>query len=340
MKTAFKRLAMASVLLPGVACADAAFLARPDVQRYIDEQVASGRFNRPELEAVFANVELKPNILATMDRPSTSRPWYQFQASHVTPARINAGVAFWRANAGLLNRVENTYGVPASMVVAILGIETNYGQAAGTFRVVDALATLGFDYPRRAQYFRGELTELLQLSKEEHKNPLSFKGSFAGAMGWPQFMPSSFRKWAVDFDGDGQRDIWSDTADAAGSIAHYFQLHGWRPGDDILVPAEIVPGPEIDKLIADKFHLHYTVGELKAMGVAPQALVSDDVKAVLVPLEVAPGVTQYWLGLNNFYVITRYNKSTLYAKAAQELAQAIKERYLAAEAANATAASQ
>jgi len=340
MKTTLRRLALASLLLPCFALADAAFLARPDVQRYIDEQVSAGRFSRPELEAVFANVQTKPSIIAIMDRPSTSRPWYQFQASHVTQNRINAGVAFWRANADLLTRAETTYGVPASVIAAILGIETNYGQTAGTFRVADALATLGFDYPRRAEYFRSELTELLLLSKEEHKNPLTFKGSFAGAMGWPQFMPSSFRKWAVDFDGDGQRDIWNNVADVTGSIAHYFQLHGWKAGDDIIVPANVAPGPQIDKLIADKFNLHYTVGELKAMGVTPLAPVNDDVKAVLVPLETSAGVTQYWLGLNNFYVITRYNKSTLYAKAAQELAQAIKERYLAATAANATSASQ
>lgn len=339
MKTAFKRLALASLLLPGLALADAAFLARPDVQRYIDEQVAAGRFNRPELEAVFANVELKPNVLAIMDKPSTAKPWYQFRSSHVTDSRIKAGVAFWRANAAVLKRVEDTYDVPASVVVAILGIETNYGQTAGTFRVADVLSTFAFDYPRRAQYFRGELTEFLQLAKEEHKNPLTFKGSFAGAMGWPQFMPSSFRKLAVDFDGKGQRDIWSSPGDVAASVAHYFKENGWRPGDDIVVPAEVTPSPEIDKLVADKFHLRHTVGELKAMGVTPQAPVSDNVKAVLVPLETSPGVTQYWLGLNNCYVITRYNKSTLYAKAVQELAQSIKERYLAAEAANVTSAS-
>lgn len=329
MNLSLKKLVLASLLFPCFAHADAAFLARADVQRYIDDQVATGRFDRPELEAVFANVEEKPKVLEIMDRPSTSRPWYQFRANTVNERTINNGVTFWRANADTLKRVEDVYGVPAPVVVAILGIETGYGRTTGSFRVVDVLATFGFDYPRRAQYFRDELTEFLLLAKEERKNPLLFKGSYAGAMGWPQFMPSSFRKWAVDFDGAGQRDIWNDPADAAASVANYFKQHGWTSGDDTLVPAEVTPGAQIDALVSDKFNLHYTVGELKRMGVQPQAPVNDNVKAVLVPLEVSPGVTQYWLGLNNFYVITRYNKSTLYAKATEELAEAIKERYFA-----------
>lgn len=316
-------------LTSSLALADAAFLARPDVQRYIDEQVASGQFDRPELEAVFANVETKPNILQILDRPATSRPWYQFRPAFFNDRLIDGGVAFWKDNAATLERAEATFGVAPEVVVAIIGIETGYGRSTGSFRVVDALSTIGFDYPRRAEYFRGELTEFLRLAKEEGKNPLLLKGSYAGAMGWPQFMPSSYRKWAVDFDGDGHRDIWGSVPDVIGSVAHYFQLHGWRHGDDVILPASVQPGAQVDQLVADKFNLHYTVGELKQMGVQPEAPVGDQVPAVLVPLETAPGVTEYWLGLNNFYVITRYNKSTLYAKAAQEVAAAIRERYLA-----------
>ena len=316
-------------LTSSLALADAAFLARPDVQRYIDEQVASGQFDRPELEAVFANVETKPNILQILDRPATSRPWYQFRPAFFNDRLIDGGVAFWKDNAATLARAEATFGVAPEVVVAIIGIETGYGRSTGSFRVVDALSTIGFDYPRRAEYFRGELTEFLRLAKEEGKNPLLLKGSYAGAMGWPQFMPSSYRKWAVDFDGDGHRDIWGSVPDVIGSVAHYFQLHGWRHGDDVILPASVQPGAQVDLLVADKFNLHYTVGELKQMGVQPEAPVGDQVPAVLVPLETAPGVTEYWLGLNNFYVITRYNKSTLYAKAAQEVAAAIRERYLA-----------
>lgn len=331
-----KRLLMAAALAGGVmsslAQADAAFLARPDVQRYIDEQVASGVFNRPELEAVFANVEIKPNIIAILDKPSTSRPWYQFRSSFYNERLLKSGVAFWQQHAAALQRAEQVYGVPPEMVVAILGIETNYGRNTGSFRLADALSTIAFNYPRRAEYFRGELTEFLKLAKEEGIDPLSLKGSYAGAMGLPQFMPSSFRKWAVDFDGSGHRDIWNNVDDAIGSVAHYFQLQGWRHGDDIIIPAAVQPGVDVSGLVADKFNLHLTVGELKARGVLPQAQVADQVPAVLVPLETAPGVTEYWLGLNNFYVITRYNKSTLYAKVAQELAAELRLRYLNAQA--------
>lgn len=323
---------MAVMLTSALVRADAELLARPDVQRYIDEQVASGQFNRAELEVVFANVTPKPAILNVLDRPSTSRPWYQFRGNFYNERLIRNGVAFWQAHHETLQRAEATYGVAPEMVVAILGIETNYGRNTGSFRLADALTTIAFDYPRRAEYFRGELTEFLKLAKEEGINPLQLKGSYAGAMGWPQFMPSSYRKWAVDFDGDGHRDIWNNPADAIGSVAHYFQLHGWRHGDDVLVPAAVMPGPQIDQLVSDKFNLHYTVGELRQRGVMPQSPLADDVQAVLVPLETQPGVTEYWLGLNNFYVITRYNKSTLYAKVADELAREIRLRYLSAQA--------
>lgn len=333
-KWLFFPLAACSLL----AHADAALLARPDVQRYIDEQVATGEFARPDLEALFANVELKPSIITALDKPSTSRPWYQFHPNFLTSKMVDGGVAFWTQHAALLNKVEARYGVPPEMVVAILGIETRYGGNTGSFRVADALTTIGFDYPRRAAYFRGKLTEFLKLAKEEGKNPLLLKGSYAGAMGWPQFMPSSYRKWAVDFDGDGKRDIWSSPADVTGSIGNYFKLHGWQKGDDVVIPADVVPGPQIDKLVSDKFNLHYTVGELKKMGVIPRAEVADNVPAVLFPLEVAPGEVQYWLGLGNFYTITRYNRSTLYAKVAQELAEQIREAYLAQQAAAAPGA--
>lgn len=313
------------------ALADAGFLARADVQRYIDEQVAGGQLSRAEMEAVFANVELKPNIIQIMDRPSTARPWYQFRQSFFTDKTINQGVAFWQQHAATLERAEQVYGVPPEMVVAIIGIETRYGQVTGSFRLADALSTLAFDYPRRAAFFRDELTAFFRLAREENINALTLKGSYAGAMGIPQFMPSSFLKWAVDFDGDGHRDIWNNPADAIGSVASYFQLHGWLKGDDVVIPAEVTPQADTEALNKDKFNLHYTVKELKARGVVPLADVSDKALAVLVPLEVSPGITRYWLGLNNFYATTRYNKSTLYAMVAHEMSQEIRARYLQAK---------
>lgn len=322
-------IAGALTALSGFALADADFLARADVQRYIDEQVASGAFDRPYLESVFANVETKPAIIRALDKPSTARPWYQFYPGFLNDKTIDGGVAFWQQHRAALARAERVYGVPPEMIVAIIGIETRYGGNTGSFRVADALSTVAFDYPRRAQFFRGELTEFLKLAREEGKNPLLLKGSYAGAMGWPQFMPSSYRKWAVDFDGDGKRDIWGSPDDVIGSIGNYFKLHGWQAGDDVVIPAQVVPGPAIDALVEDKFNLHYTVGTLRQMGVTPQGEVADSVPAVLFPLEVAPGQVEYWLGLNNFYTITRYNRSTLYAKTAEELAARIRERYYA-----------
>jgi len=325
-----RMLVAALAAVPCLAFADAAFLARADVQRYIDEQVATGQFNRPELEAVFANVELKPNILAILDKPATSRPWYQFRASFFNERLLNDGVTFWREHAAALARAEQVYGVEPELIVAILGIETHYGRNTGSFRAVDALSTIGFNYPRRAEYFRNELTELLLLAHEERLDPMTLKGSYAGAMGIPQFMPSSFRKWAVDFDGSGHRDIWNNADDAIGSVANYFHQQGWVHGDDIVVPAVVQPGANVDALVADKFNLHYTAGQMAEMGVLPQVPLPANARVVLVPLEVSPGVTEYWLGLNNFYTITRYNKSTLYAKVAQEIAREIKSRYVAA----------
>ena len=198
--------------------ADTQWLLRPDVQRYIDEQVTEGALTRAELETVFANAEPKPSIIGIMDRPSTSRPWYQFRPNFFNEKLLANGVAFWKDNAATLNRAEAQYGVAPEMIVTILGIETQYGRTTGSFRAVDALATLAFDYPRRADFFRTELTELLRLAREENRNALALKGSYAGAMGYPQFMPSSFRKWAVDFDGDGQRDIWNSPVDAIGTV--------------------------------------------------------------------------------------------------------------------------
>lgn len=330
-----KTLLMAALAaLPLFARADAALLARADVQRYIDEQVATGRFNRPELEALFANVEDKPKVLQILDRPATSRPWYQFRPNFYNERLLQNGVAFWRAHRDALARAETRYGVAPEMIVAILGIESGYGRNTGSFRVADVLSTIGFNYPRRAEYFRNELTELLLLAHEEGKDPLTLKGSYAGAMGMPQFMPSSFRKWAVDFDGSGHRDIWSNPDDAIGSVANYFHEHGWVHGDDAMVAASVAPSAPVDALSADKFNLHYTVGELAARGITPQAPLPAGARAVLVPLEVAPGVTEYWLGLNNFYVITRYNKSTLYAKVALDVARELKSRFYAAEYGN------
>ncbi|AOX99371.1 lytic murein transglycosylase B [Jeongeupia sp. USM3] len=315
-----------SLALTAPALADDALIARPDVQQYLNDVAASENMPRDKLDALFAQVQLKPNILAILDRPSTSRPWYQFRGNFVNPARIKAGTKFWQANAATLAAVSARYGVPAEVIVAIIGAETNYGSNTGSFRVIDALSTVAFDYPRRADFFRKELTQFLLLAREENEDPLSFKGSYAGAMGWPQFMPSSFRQYAVDWSGDHHRDIWNNADDAIASVANYLAAHGWEKNGPTMDVVN-VDSDQVDALLADKFNLHYTVAEMMAKGIKPLHEVDPQRKAVLFALDTEPDFTRYYLGYTNFYVITRYNKSTLYASAVLELAEGIKSAY-------------
>ncbi|WP_432720607.1 lytic murein transglycosylase B [Jeongeupia wiesaeckerbachi] len=319
-----------SFALAAPAFADDALIARPDVRQYLDEVAASENLSRDKLDTLFAAVQLKPNIIDILDRPSTSRPWYQFRGNFVNPTRIKAGAKFWRANAATLAAVSTRYGVSPEVIVAILGAETNYGSNTGSFRVIDALSTVAFDYPRRADFFRKELTQFLLLAREEGEDPLSFKGSYAGAMGWPQFMPSSFRQYAVDWNGDHHRDIWNNADDAIASIGNYLAAHGWEQGGPTMDVVN-VDSDQIEALLADKFNLHYTVAEMMAKGIAPLNEVDPQRKAVLFALDTEPDFTRYYLGYTNFYVITRYNKSTLYASAVLELAEGIKSAYLSAD---------
>lgn len=320
-------LFVAVILISGSVLADSELLNRADVQAYIDKQVATGTFNRPELESFFANTVPKPNIISIMDKPSTSRPWYQFKPNAVNPTLVKNGVHYWRSNKSALRNAAQTYGVPAHVIVAIIGIETNYGRNTGSFRMGDSLTTLAFNYPRRAEFFRAELTEFLLLAKEERKDPFTFKGSYAGAMGLPQFMPSSYRKWAVDADGDGLRDLWNSNADAIGSVANYFKLHGYQSGGIVMIGASLTGlSPELQAIIAEKTSLKYSLKDLKKRGVMPAQNIADDQKAILFSLETAPGLTEYYLGLNNFYTIWQYNHSRLYVTAVHELAEQIKQQ--------------
>jgi membrane-bound lytic murein transglycosylase B len=300
---------------------------QPPILAFIDELVAQDGFDRAELTHLFDDVSLKPHILDILDRPSTSRPYYEFRPNFVNATRVRSGVAWWQAHAKQVDAVASHYGVEPEYLVAIIGVETMWGKNTGTFRVMDALTTIAFGYPRRADFFRKELREFLLLAREEHASPLGFKGSYAGAMGMPQFMPSSFHAYAQDWDGDGRHDIWSDSGDILASVANYFAQHGWVHGTPLVVDAH-VEGDAFQPLADDKFNLHYKVSELAAFGVTPASPLADDPLAVLVPLEVSPGETRYWLGLNNFSVITRYNHSTLYAMAVHELAQTMKAAFL------------
>lgn len=293
---------------------------RPAVKAFIQNMVAQHNFSRDKLEALFREVELRPDIIRAISRPAESKPWYKYRPIFVTADRIRQGLAFWKKYEGVLKQAQQAYGVPPSIIVAILGVETRYGAHTGSYRVVDALSTLAFDYPPRADFFRGELEHYLLMAREEDVPPDSLLGSYAGAMGQPQFIPSSFRAYAVDFDGDGHRNLWNDTADAVGSVANYFQRHGWRSGEPIAVHVQVQgdPKPLLDKGIKPGI----PVGELRAQGVSIPAGVGDDELGALLALETEHG-HQYWVVFHNFYVVTRYNHSPLYAMAVYQLGEGL-----------------
>lgn len=299
------------------------FNGNDNVQRFIDFEAANGRYNKAELQAFFNGVVYKPNIINIMNKPGTSRPWYEFQKGNAGAAKIADGRNFYMKNRQVIDQVAREYGVPAEVIVAIVGIETNYGRNMGSFRLADSLSTLAFDYPRRADFFRKELHELLLMSKEENQDPFWFTGSYAGAMGMPQFMPSSYRKWAVDYDRDGHRNIWGSVPDVAASVANYLKSHGWKTGGKMVIPVLLTPTPKLEAVIEEKTELKYTVGQLRRMGVEIQEPVADHERAVLFKLEVSPGLYEYYIGLNNFYAVWQYNHSRMYVTAVRDIANGV-----------------
>jgi membrane-bound lytic murein transglycosylase B len=306
----------------GLAAAD--YSDRPDVDSYLTEISTQHGFERAELVALFKDAEHKQNIIDAISRPAEkTKPWHEYREIFLTDSRIDEGVEFWRANAAALNRAHQEFAVPPEVVVAIIGVETRYGRNAGSYRVIDALATLAFDYPPRSDFFRAELTQFLLLAREEGVNPRSLFGSYAGAMGYGQFIPSSFRNYAVDYDGDGKRDIWSNPQDAIGSVANYFRSHGWTADGHVVEPAAVT-GPQADAVANESLNLQYTVGQLRALGTTVIG-VPDAAEAGLYRLDGVTG-PEYWVGLHNFYVITRYNHSSMYALAVHQLGQAIASR--------------
>jgi len=293
----------------------------PEVADFIDEMVGKHQFRRAELARLFAKVQPRPSIIRAMTAPATAKPWHEFRGIYVNRIRIEGGVKFWRVHASAVERASREYGVPQELIVATIGIETHYGRNTGSFRVLEALATLAFQYPPRAEFFRRELEEYLLLAREAGLDPMAVRGSYAGAIGIPQFLPSSYRAYAVDFDRDGVRDLIGTPADAIGSVANYYRQYGWREGEAVAVPAE-ASGSSVDTAKIGDIKPQTPVGELRRRGVVPLAAVGDEAEAALFVVETENG-PRYWLGLNNFYVITRYNRSINYAMAVWELANEI-----------------
>jgi peptidoglycan lytic transglycosylase B len=307
--------------------------ARADVQTFINEMVNKHGFDAAELNTQFRQVKLKQKIIDAITRPAESKPWFKYRPIFVTKTRINEGVTFWNENRETLKRAEEKYGVPPEIIVAIIGVETRYGRHKGGYRVMDSLSTLAFEYPKRGKFFRSELEHYLLLAREEKLDPMSIKGSYAGAMGKAQFISSSYRNYAVDFDGDGKRDLWNNTADAIGSVANYFKRHKWQPGGQVVAPA-VVGSNHIQVLVKKGYKPHSTVAELRQRGATAKRKLDLDAQAALLELKTLVG-REYWLVLDNFYVITRYNHSPLYAMAVYQLGQAIIEKRAASQQANA-----
>jgi len=304
------------------------YVGRPEVDAYIDSLVAEHDFSRQALEEIFREAEKKDKIIELMSRPAERRlQWHEYRKILVDQPRVKLGLKFWQENAATLARAEEAYGVDAAIIVAIIGVETRYGRITGSYRVVDALATLGFDYPPRAKFFLSELTQFLLLAREEGKSPMSLKGSYAGAMGYGQFISSSYRNYAVDFDEDGVRDIWSNKVDAIGSVANYFARHGWQ-GDSVVTQkvSVIEATPEILEVANSSLKPNKTLQQWQDLGVNIPASMSGDLERSAMLMRMGqPDGADFWLGFDDFYVITRYNHSRLYAMAVYQLSETIRD---------------
>ncbi|MBM69515.1 MAG: lytic murein transglycosylase B [Haliea sp.] len=302
------------------AAASAGYGDLPAARALVDELVEERGLDRDHLLQVMASAERQERILEAMSRPAERvKPWYEYRQIFLNEQRVTEGLAFYRTHEATFRRVQAELGVPPEIVLAILGVETSYGRITGSYRVLDALATLAFDYPRRSSYFSKELKNYLILTAEQQLDPLAMQGSYAGAMGYGQFMPSSYRSYAIDFDADGRIDIWNNPVDGIGSVANYLRRHGWRSGEGVVVPAAAsaeVPEAWFGLGLVPKRR----VDELKVGGLRARAPLEDETLVTPVRLELEEGY-EYWLGLHNFYVITRYNHSAMYAMSVYQLSQ-------------------
>lgn len=293
----------------------------PGIPEFIDEMVAKHQFDRGELTILFARANHKPQIIEAISRPATLKPWPEYRAAFVNTQRVKLGLVFWDKYRVALRRAEKQYGVPQQIIVALIGVETIYGQNMGNFRTLDALTTLAFDYPRRSAFFRDELENYLLLAREQQFDLLKVKSSYAGALGIPQFMPSSYRKYAVDFNGNHKTDLLNEATDAIGSVGNYMQGYGWIEGGPVAVRAEVG-----EVACAGVASTQRSLTDWASVGVT--ANIRRDEPSRLLDYTVAEG-KEYWLGFNNFDVITRYNNSDFYAMTVFQLSEALKEAHQA-----------
>lgn len=296
---------------------------------FIEKMVTEHQFDKGDLTTLLNKAVVKDSILKAMSSPAERRlKWHEYRRIFLKPNRINGGIKFWQENKKLLDAASKKYGVPAEIIVAIIGVETRYGGNTGSYKVLDSLTTLGFHFPKRAKFFKSELKHFLLLCREEGFDPYEPKGSYAGAMGKSQFISSSYRAYAVDGDGDKKRDLWNSHADIIYSVAHYFSKHGWS-NNPLITQQTTVKGDAFKKLINSSLKLKHTLQDLKNNQVEIPSGIPLKTKVKLLELQQAKHA-EYWLAFDNFYVITRYNHSRLYAMAVFQLGQEIKKGYLKA----------
>lgn len=307
------------------ASAPAFDLKRPEIAAFVNEVASRDGYSKKEVRALLKAAQPQPKIIELMNKPlEKAAPWFEYRDHFLTPERIDEGVQFWGEHRESLERIAAQYQVPPEYIVAILGVETKYGRVLGKFRVLDSLSTLAFDYPPRQAFFRSELEQFLILAKENKLDPLTLVGSYAGAIGAPQFMPSSYRRYAVDADGDSRRDLWGDWDDVIASVANYLREKGWTPGAPVLTEATLEPDPSF-QIDPHNLELNETVSSLASRGVRLDLDLPADTPVVLISAEQRDGPA-YRVGFHNFYVISRYNASARYVMAVHDLAQALAQR--------------
>ena len=320
-RTRFFVAAALALQLASAAADSPGYQHRKEVKQFIAEMVKKHGFTRRELNRVFGKAQFQPAIIKAMEQPAETAlaSWHAYRAIFINPQRVEAGVQFWNRNAEPLARAAGEFGVPEEIIVGIIGVETTYGRNIGTYRVIDALSTLAFDYPKRASFFRDELENYLMFTRKAGIDPLRVKGSYAGAIGIPQFMPGSYRRFAVDYDGDGLSDLATSPADAIGSIGNFLKAHGWARGEPVAFAAE-VKGEDWRKLAEAGVTPASRAAELPGLGVKPAVPMPPDTRCALIELETPGQPSDFRVTLQNFFVLTRYNRSNLYAAAVLDLA--------------------
>lgn len=309
------------VMLSSFSVSASNYSEHPKLEPFIQEMVQEHNYDAKFIRDTLAQAERKESILEAISRPAEKvKPWHEYRDIFLTEGREKAGKAFLKAHKATFDAVEEKYGVPREIIAAIIGVETYYGRNTGSFRVIDALATLGFDYPQRSLFYR-ELKNYFLMVRDDNLDPLEIKGSYAGAMGLGQFIPSSYISYAVDYDGDGKKDLWNNEDDAIASVAYYFKRYGWQKGEPV-ASSVTLHNADADKYANETLSLKATISEWKKRGVnAPKNVPDQD--AALFRFDLEDG-QEYWLAYKNFYVITRYNRSSMYARAVYEFSQKLK----------------